>query len=202
MHVDTLIIIFLKNLEEGRVKTRLASSVGNRIALLIYKDMVHYTINVVRESHLNFVLAFSEKIPKKTEASFTCTVQNGKDLGERIRNAIAEGLKAGYKNILVIGSDCMELKATDLTEAIIALKTSDLVIGPSNDGGYYLIGAKKIYPELFVNKSWSKGSLLKESLDAAHRSGLKYQLLTTRSDVDELKDLPEYMRSQYLAYKH
>ena len=104
-------------------------------------------------------------------------------------NAFEFGFKKGYKHIIGIGSDLPDLKAELLDLAIKKLKTSDTVMGPSFDGGYYLIGMKKFMPFLFQNKPWSENNLLKITAKEILQKGYSLDKLTLLNDIDNIEDL-------------
>ena len=104
-------------------------------------------------------------------------------------NAFKVTFKLGYERTILIGSDCNELTPEVLEHAIRALDENDLVIGPAKDGGYYLIGMKKLHPKLFVYKNWSTPTVFKEAIFEAKELNFKYYLLPVLSDIDNEQDL-------------
>ena len=106
-------------------------------------------------------------------------------------NAFEQGFSLGYGAIVLIGSDCLELNERILLEAFEHLADHDIVIGPTSDGGYYLIGMKKLYKDVFRNKSWSTKSLFEETLQSIKTLGLHVHCLPRLSDIDTEEDLGE-----------
>ena len=104
-------------------------------------------------------------------------------------NALKDELKR-YRHVCLIGSDCLDLTATDLDQAMKQLSTHDLVLGPAKDGGYYLIGMKRFIPQLFTDIPWGSDTVLAKTLARAAEINLKTALLNERTDVDHLSDLP------------
>lgn len=189
-HQNQLLIIFTKNPEEGKVKTRLAKDVGNRAALEIYKFLLKHTRDITENLPVQKWVFYSSTIPAEDiwkEDIFEKKLQQGKDLGERMSNAFAEGFREGYNNIIIIGSDLFDLSAEDISGAFKYLEKEDVVIGPAKDGGYYLLGMKDFKPELFQNKKWSTSTVLEDTL--AHLENEKVKILEVRNDVDTLEDI-------------
>lgn len=119
--------------------------------------------------------------------------QKGEDLGERMYNAVQKTL-SDYEAVIVIGSDLPDLEAGVFQQVIRDLKQSDLVLGPCQDGGYYLLGIKGDYPEIFEEISWSSPQVLEQTLDKAKEVGLSFYLLETRRDVDTWDDMVNYYK--------
>lgn len=187
-----LLIIFIKNPQKGKVKTRLAESIGDEQALNIYKELLCFTKSVTDRLNCHRQVWYSHFIGKDdlwTGAGYEKQLQKGKDLGERMKNAFQQAFNEGYKKVLIIGSDCPGLSKEIIQQAWDGLDENELVIGPSKDGGYYLLGMKPFYPELFDNKSWSTPSVLNETLKQADELGLSYRLLPELNDIDTKEDL-------------
>ena len=190
---DSCIIIFIKNLIEGRVKTRLAKDVGDRLAIMMYQDMVAYCLQEVEQSKVSYLLAFSDQIPD-TYLKKGAFLQEGKDLGERMFNAFEYGFKKGFKKVCLIGSDCMEINSKDLIKSLNLIDKNDAVIGPTKDGGYYLIALKQSFPFLFLNKTWSHSNVLQNTILSIEEKGLKLALLDVKRDIDYISDLPKELK--------
>lgn len=118
------------------------------------------------------------------------------DLGARMEAAFAQSFAAGAKRVVVIGSDCPSLTAADVQEAWAALNTSDLVLGPAEDGGYWLIGLRENQPGLFTNMAWSSSDVFSETMARAKALGLKTFLLRTLSDVDTREDWEKFISAE------
>ena len=144
--VENALIIFTRNPELGKCKTRLAKSIGDENALEIYKFLLQHTANVAKEVTADKFVFYSENIIENDiwETSvFNKELQNGLDLGERMQNAFSLLFSKGYKKVLIIGSDLYDLEANLVNNAYKNLNEHDVVIGPAEDGGYYLLGMKK-----------------------------------------------------------
>ena len=187
---ENLVIIFVKNVTLGKVKTRLAKSIGDDEAFNVYQYLFNITESEslkVKNSDLH--IYFSDKIIESVWPKKEKFIQSGNDLGERMMNAFEFGFKKDYKHIIGIGSDLPDLKAELLDLAIKKLKTSDTVIGPSFDGGYYLIGMKKFMPFLFQNKPFDENNLLKITAKEILQKGYSLDKLTLLNDIDNIEDL-------------
>jgi uncharacterized protein len=197
MDLNNLLFIFYRNPELGKVKTRLAKTVGDEKALAIYLKLVSHTRAICQDLPLNKVVYYSHFVDTEDAWSgshFQKKIQRGNDLGKKMQNAFAEGFKNGYQSICIIGTDCFELTAEIIEQAFDQLKNHDTVIGRANDGGYYLLGMKKPVPEIFQNKNWSTDSVAKDTINDFKRLGLSFATLPPLTDIDEEKDLPPNFR--------
>ena len=194
--------IFCKTPERGFVKTRLAASVGEQKALEIYLGLLKITDGETRSfsssRNLFVTSALEDSIEKMrstlqqydlfTDPKTSFTIQQGEDLGQRM-SAAFENLFKNYRSVVLIGCDLPELTSALISNAFDALQSNDVVIGPSCDGGYYLIGLNKETPDLFKEISWSTEKVLNQTLEKAGRLSLKVQLLDQLRDIDTLEDL-------------
>ncbi len=190
---DNLLIIFTRNPELGKVKTRLAAGIGNQKALEVYQFLLQHTVNISKDLNLTKEVHYSVKIRDKDMWSndfYTKKQQLGNDLGERMMSAFANGFKNGFKNIIIIGSDMFDLDQSDLENAFERLESNDTIVGPAEDGGYYLLGLTKMIPELFQNKKWGTDSVLNDTL--VNLVNEKYMLLEERNDIDTFDDLKQF----------
>ncbi len=187
------LIIFVRKPEKGKVKTRLAASLGDDAALLIYQKLLQHTLETTKEVNADKVVFYADDIQEddmwRQKDYFKQKQANG-DLGQRMNDAFAIVLKMGYGKVCIVGSDCYELTPEIIRDAFQALEKSDVVIGPAHDGGYYLLGMKWLHSSLFQNKSWSTGSVLADTLQTAHQLLLKVAQLPALHDVDEAQDVP------------
>lgn len=182
------LIIFIKNPVLGKVKTRLAATIGDQRALEIYQQLLEYTLNMVKKVDAEVNLFFSDSIISDDSASKKF-LQEGKDLGERMNYAFEKILADHHSRVVIIGTDCAELTSDILQESFTLLDQSDLVIGPANDGGYYLLGMKKPSPFLFENIEWSTEKVFEATRKIAENSGLKISILPVLRDIDTEEDL-------------
>jgi rSAM/selenodomain-associated transferase 1 len=186
---DALVIVFVKNIKLGTVKTRLAKTIGDVGAFEVYSELVRVTEKATEAITFDKRIYFSTAVvDTKWETDFK-TVQHGIDLGERMLNAFKEGFAAGYKRIVLIGSDLPDINATHITKGIEALNENDVVFGPAEDGGYYLVGMSELEDSIFINKPWSQPTLLKETLQELHNNNVTVSTLDTLNDIDTYEDL-------------
>ena len=190
---NNLIIVFVRTPELGKVKTRLAKAIGDQAALTIYKLLLKHTATVLHELSFDKVVYYSEKIENNDfwKASlFEKKLLKGADLGERMQQAFETAFDRGYKKVLIIGSDLFELTSTLIISALEALETYDISIGPSLDGGYYLLGMKELHPAVFKNKKWGTDSVLENTLQDLKQQNVK--LLEALNDIDTFEDLQQH----------
>lgn len=206
------VIIFIKNPQFGKVKTRLAAIVGNERALEIYHLLMQHT-NAITNSLTDFdkYLFYSDFVDEKDiwgNTEYIKSVQfSGHDLGLKMASAFLETYQKKYTKVLIIGSDCFELNQGIITDAYRQLSKNEVVIGPAFDGGYYLIGfnfdlfgkgIEEVLEKMFYNKEWSHERVGQEAIEACEKMNLSYFLLPTLTDVDEEKD---FLKTQHLALK-
>jgi uncharacterized protein len=189
------LIIFQKNLVYAKVKTRLAAAIGDDEALKIYKQIIHHTHLITHQLKADKIVFYSDAIDKNDNWNngYIKQIQQGSDLGERMMNAFNYVFQNHYSEVLIIGTDCPELDEQIILNAFDKLNKYDVVIGPSADGGYYLLGMKAITKHLFIAIEWSTSKVLKTTIERCIANNLSYFLLKELHDVDEEKDLP-YMK--------
>lgn len=193
MQSKNLLIIFYRNPELGKVKTRLAKTLGDEKALAIYLKLSSHTRAITENLAIDKVIYYSNFVDTEDvwpNTTFQKKLQNGNDLGEKMNNAFAEGFQSGYERICIIGTDCFELSRDVIKQAFDQLHTNDAVIGPAKDGGYYLLGMKKPIPVLFKNKAWSSDTVATDTIQNFKDLSISYTQLEVLTDVDEEKDLP------------
>ncbi|WP_423148906.1 TIGR04282 family arsenosugar biosynthesis glycosyltransferase [Rubrolithibacter danxiaensis] len=191
MNSGNALLIFVKNSIYGKVKTRLAATAGNDLALDVYKKLVSHTFEITTSIQCNKIIFYSDFIPaaEKRPSGFDFQIQKGTDLGERMLNAMHYAFARSYTNVLIIGSDCLELETSIIIHAYKLLENNEAVIGPATDGGYYLIGLKKPFEKLFKNKNWSTQYVFNETVQECINNDITYTTLQTLSDIDTEKDL-------------
>ena len=188
--MKNLVLIFTKNPKLGKVKTRLASTIGDENALEIYNFLINHTQKTVKNSNATLRVLYSDEINYNDNwdtNSFQKQLQFGSDLGARMKNAFTDGFKDDYKKIVIIGTDLYDLEKSDIENAFSELETNDVVIGPAEDGGYYLLGLKFIPNGIFSKKNWSTETVLKDTLK--NIQNIKYCLLKTKNDIDTVDDI-------------
>ncbi len=192
-----LLIIFYRNPELGKVKTRLAATVGDAKALAIYYKLASHTRTIASELDCDRVVYYSDYIDTEdawSNSEFSKKLQWGGDLGTRMENAFEIAFANGYKRVCIIGTDCMELTTHIVVKAFESLATKDAVVGPAVDGGYYLLGMNRFIPELFREKEWSTSSVCKDTINDFTQLAINYHQLPMLRDVDTEADLPDELR--------
>jgi rSAM/selenodomain-associated transferase 1 len=179
------IIIFVKAPRPGFVKTRLAAAIGNEAACDAYRQLAETVLaNLAPLAHaeLRFTPDDAEnEITPWLSDGWTARPQGNGDLGKRMHRAFSEANGPA----IIIGSDCPEVKISDLQAAAEALQTQDAVLGPAKDGGYWLIGLNAPCPALFDGIEWSTETVLQTTLEKADKAGLTVKLLRELADVDD-----------------
>ena len=187
-----LLLILTRNPELGKCKSRLAAKVGDQAALEIYNFLLDKTVSFTKDLKVEKWVYYSETIWMDDiwdNKVYKKKLQVGNDLGERMMNAFDEGFKAGFENIIIIGSDMFHLDQTDLEAAFSKLMDHDFVLGPAEDGGYYLLGMKSLKKELFQNKEWGTNTVLADTLSDIKDE--KFVLLDEKNDVDYYEDIKD-----------
>jgi len=199
---QNLLMIFAKLPEPGKVKTRLAKVIGNEEAAGVYKQLVKRVAEQVappptqKESWATWVIfdppgsepavrEWLEPLFLQGIEAFLAQVSGG--LGDRLGAAFVAGFEAGFEKVAAIGTDCPHLDARGISACWESLEQSDVVFGPADDGGYYLIGMRENRQELFQDVPWSSDQTLPASLAVAERIGAAVDLLDELSDVDEVE---------------
>ena len=185
----TLLIIFVKNLKLGKVKTRLAKSIGNEGAFEVYKQLVQLTENATKDVVAKKRIYFSDAIIDEEWGEDEKFIQKGVDLGEKMQNAFKKGFEDGFEKIILIGSDLPDISASIIHQGFDKLNNKEVVFGPAEDGGYYLVGMTNKHYSIFEKKSWSTESLLQVTLSELKRNKVEVVLLQTLNDVDTIEDL-------------
>ena len=188
------LIIFVRNLEKGKVKSRLARSIGDDQALAVYEHLLQYTRDVTHAVNCNHFVFYSSYVHMTDvfdDDYFSKRVQEGEDLGERMMNVFKNVFELGCKKVSTIGSNCYELQAELIEEAFDRLEENEVVVGPSNDGGYYLLGMRQLHEDLFKEKDWGTSTVLDDTISEIEKLRLSYTQLRTISDIDTVEDLLE-----------
>ena len=198
---DNFLIIFVKNFVPGLVKTRLAEKIGMFLALDVYQELVAYTGEVVGQVEADKMVFYSEYVEVEDMfegENFEYNVQMGNSLGERMQNAFQYAFDKGYSRVTIIGSDCHQLTPKHLDETFDQLEINDVVIGPAQDGGYYLLGLNGPCPALFEGKEYSHEKVFEELMTEVKSLGLEYYQLETLNDIDTLEDMQDTPLMQLL----
>lgn len=189
---SNLLLVFCKNPQKGKVKTRLAKSIGDDKALLIYEKLLEKTAVVLGQLNCDIALYYSENIPEQDSFKHLKAAkkrQVGDDLGKRMANAFQAGLST-HQKVVIIGTDLWTLESQDIEKAFAALNQNTAVLGPAQDGGYYLLGLRHFIPRLFANKAWGTGEVLEKTKNDLQ--GEKVYLLDEKNDIDTREDLQQH----------
>lgn len=192
-------MIFAKVPEHGKVKTRLAETIGEDKALQIYLKLLQHTHEVaskVDSDKLVFYATSPDDFDMLDYYRLPKTTQNGDDLGERMKDAFKRAFAQNYDQVVIIGSDCYQLTTDILEEAFENLATHDFVLGPAADGGYYLLGMNYIQEALFDGKQWSTEDVFLDTMLDIKSMEASYHILETLSDVDREEDLTADLREK------
>lgn len=185
------LIIFARKPVAGKVKTRLAADIGEAAALRIYIRLLEHTRAVALQSRCDTHIFLTELPAEDFWNGFPTELQAHGDLGERMLQAFSGLFEKGYQRVVIIGSDCPHLESADVDKAFETLADYDAVLGPAADGGYYLLGMKRLHEALFQHKTWSSDRVLSQTIADIQEGGLSCVLLRELHDVDEVKDVPE-----------
>lgn len=202
--------MFVKYPVKGQVKTRLATQIGQEKALRLYEKFVLDTLTLLKDLdipvHVFFDPTDAEKQYKEWLGNeYTYIPQSGADLGQRMKNAFINSFEEGYKKVILIGSDIPDLPVEFLSEALDALESNDVAIGPSSDGGYYLIGFTRtsFLPIAFDNITWSTSTVCRKTLEIITNNKLNVYLLKEWSDVDSEVDLQSlWLRNRVTPFRN
>jgi rSAM/selenodomain-associated transferase 1 len=193
---DRCLLFFIRYPEKGRIKTRLAASIGDERALKLYKNFLLSILSTLNKGTFLFYLCFYpadalESLRKWLGGDYLYMPQQGMDLGERMKNGFMEAFDSGFKRVVLIGSDIPDLPLEFIEEAFASIREKDCVIGPSLDGGYYLIGFKdtKFSPQVFKGILWSTERVFEETMKILEREELTVHTLKPLRDIDTIDDL-------------
>lgn len=190
------VIVFVRAPELGRVKTRLAATLGAGRALAVYRELLGGTLDTLRP-HAEVELrvtpdgaaeGFGRCLGLELPPDWRIRSQGAGDLGGRLSRAVEEAFATASGPVVAIGCDCPEITLADVEEAGRLLSGADVVFGPADDGGYWLIGLKRPVPEVFQGIAWGGPQVLAQSLDQLRRRGLTAHLLRPLGDIDTEAD--------------
>lgn len=193
-----VVVLMLKAPRAGLVKTRLAAAIGPAEATRVYRLLAERQLAAIPPDwpvEIHFAPADArDEMRAWLGPRPTLVPQSEGDLGARLIHAVADTFERGAPAALVIGGDCPELDEATLRSAADALRRNPLVLGPTTDGGYYLIGLDQPRPELFADIPWSTERVLAATLHQAKSVNLNARLLAKKSDIDTLEDFQRHTR--------
>lgn len=196
------VIIFLKYPEVGKVKTRMAESLGGNFAAEFYKICAEYILNEclkLKESGIDLYIFYEgqaneNKIKNWVPGSFKLICQKGENLGKRMYNAFSNFFKDKEEKIILIGTDIPDLSSSLIEKAFKYLENHDTVIGQSSDGGYYLIGLSRLNKDIFTGIPWSTDKVLMITLKKLEKRNSSYKLLPELIDIDTEADIVSWLK--------
>ena len=188
--MKNLLMVFAKSPIKGEVKTRLGNEIGFEKSHWAYLQLLKKTAENISNNNQD-IIVFQSKPNKKIKSIFVNAkkflVQNGSDLGDKMLSAFQWAFNEKYKNVILIGTDLWNISESMLIRARNVLENKDFVIGPTYDGGYYLIGMKKIKKKIFQNIPWSTNRVLEETLKKIKNDSVYF--LGIENDIDDVIDL-------------
>ena len=192
---DRALIVFLKHPEPGAVKTRLAPALGAEVAAALYRALAEEVLmaTVPRSGEYETLVFFdppgAAKAMRAWLPGMRLRPQCAGDLGARMTAAFARAFERGARRVAIIGTDAPAVTRETAAGALTALDEADVVVGPAEDGGYYLLALRAPCPELFENVAWSTPAVLEETLARAATAGLRVRQLRRLRDIDTLEDV-------------
>ncbi|MCB1042095.1 MAG: TIGR04282 family arsenosugar biosynthesis glycosyltransferase [Acidobacteria bacterium] len=206
------VVVYVKFPKTGEVKTRLGNDLGMEQACELYRDVAERLITEVYPIGDAYQLVIFcdpshaiEDYQNWLGHPFTFHHQVGDHLGLRLQNTVKQMIEDGFDKIIIVGSDCLGFDEETLSTWFSHLDQRDLLLGPTADGGYYLIGMSRNHPGVFHNIPWSTDGVMTATLNRIEDLGLSYWMLEERFDLDTLEDLTAFRESlpenHYLAHK-
>jgi uncharacterized protein len=196
------VIVFVKNPEPGKVKTKLAKDIGDAAAADAYKQLLQHTHDLLLKVDADKFVFYLEDVNRLDlweNTLFYKQVQHGKDFGERMQHAFAFLFQLQYEKVLMIHSDSPQLSSHHLQGAFDLLKTHDVCIGPNMNGAYYLLGLRSLFTPFFINKEWNSQTVYNSTLEDAAAAGLivaTVEQLRVVDTVNDWRDLKHLLNDQ------
>lgn len=197
------LLVFTRYPSPGRAKTRLIPRMGANGAAQLQRAMTEHILSralpyVVRRGvtlEIRHAGAAPGDMRRWLGPGLPCAPQGEGDLGERMQRAFASHFAQDAAAVVAVGADCPGVNEAILSQAFAALQTHPVVFGPALDGGYYLVGMRRLVPELFQNIAWGASQVLAQSVAAARNFAGEPALLPPLRDVDHPEDLPVWEQS-------
>lgn len=191
------LIIFTRYPEPGKTKTRMIPTLGASAAAQLQRRMTEHTLAQIKELRARRSLSVEvhfnggnqQLMEEWLGSELAYRKQREGDLGMRMASAFEASFAAGMTRVVIIGTDCPDLDARLMSQALQGLSEHDLVLGPAKDGGYYLIGLRRLFPELFIGINWGTASVRAQTLEIGENLNLEIAELSALSDVDRPEDL-------------
>jgi uncharacterized protein len=195
--VASKIIILTRYPEPGKTKTRLIPALGPDGAADLYRRMAEHAVGVARDLaqvrgvslEVRYEGASEDLMNSWLGSELLFREQSGSDLGARMWRSFQDAFDEGFSRVVIVGCDCPGMSGAILDTALERLANWDLVLGPANDGGYYLMGLRKPHRELFRNVAWGTDRVLDQTVGIARRLQLSVIFVSALDDVDRPQDL-------------
>jgi len=197
------LIVFTRYPEPGKTKTRMIPLLGSEGAAMLQRQMTEHTLAQVKQLQsqhpISVEVYFAGGNPQLMQSWLGSGIvyrsQGEGDLGCRMVSALQSAFNNGSSGVVIIGTDCPGVNVLVMEQAFEALSNYDLVLGPAQDGGYYLIGVRRLIPELFSGISWGTSEVLQQTVEIAKQIDLAIAYLPTLADVDRPEDLPVWKQA-------
>lgn len=196
------VLVFLKSPVMGKVKTRLAKNIGDRQAVFLYKHFVADTLKMLEKGTHSIIICYypfdeEKKISEWIGNKYKLWPQKGDDIGLKMSDAFDRAFIQGFEQVLLMGTDIPDLPGEFIEKGFNALNTNDAVIGPSTDGGYYIIGFNRntFLSQAFENIEWSTEKVFQETVNIFVKNENDLYILPEWRDIDIFEDLIEFMKS-------
>jgi rSAM/selenodomain-associated transferase 1 len=197
------LIIFTRYPEPGKTKTRLIPALGSEGAAHLQRQMTEYTVFQAQElqklTPLTFEVRFAggnlQLMQDWLGFALNYQSQGEGDLGERMTRSLFDAFQRSAEQVIIIGTDCPGVNSQLLATAFEQLHSFDLVVGPAIDGGYYLIGLRRLIAQLFTNISWGTSQVLQQTINIVQKLNLSHIYLPPLGDVDRPEDLPIWQQT-------
>lgn len=202
--MNRTLVIMAKAPRPGTVKTRLAKSLPVQAVTELYGCLLNDTITLAQSlSHVEIAVMCPasdvQELTLAVDKSVQIVAQKGSGLAAALDSVFSQFAATGRPRVIAFNSDSPHLPASALQSAFDALETCDLVVGPTHDGGYYLVGARVSYPDLFTSNGMGTGSALEELLERASKLKLSVRLIESFYDIDVAADLSQLANELEIA---
>ena len=193
MNQKNCLIIFTRKPELGKVKTRLATDIGNENALKVYNYLLSYSAGITKNVNADKHVWYTSEIQNEDSwdsSIFQKHLQPDGDLGAKMKFAFDHAFQSNYENVIIIGSDLLDIDETLINQAFKLLNYNEVVIGPATDGGYYLLGLNEMIESVFLNKSWGSDDVFNETILDVKTKNI--HILEYKNDIDYVQDLEQH----------
>lgn len=200
MASDNVLMVFTKNPVKGKIKTRLAKDIGETMALKAYMYLLKHTREITQDIEFSDCRIFyDEFIPSKDkwkDEVYDKFLQGEGDLATKMVNAFKNAFDDGYQKAIIISPDCPELTTLKIKQAFTLLNNHDYVLGPLQDGGYYLLGMKTFSPEVIEGMEFGHDQVFNQTIERMEKQNAKIKVLPETYDVDYAEDIPSKLRKE------